>query len=152
MEASYSQRGSAYSNMVSVGVSIPLQLDRANRQDRDVAAKQALLTAAHAKYQDALTAHEAEVRVLQNDWASGKERVAQLIADLLPASSQRTQAALTAYGTGKADLGSALAARRDEIDARLQVLTLEMETARLWAQLNYIVADGSGAASGKELP
>ena len=35
----YSQRGPAYSNMISLNVSVPLQWDRANRQDREVAAK-----------------------------------------------------------------------------------------------------------------
>jgi hypothetical protein len=32
-----------------------------------------------------------------------------------------------------------LQARRGEIDARLQALQLEAETARLWAQLNFLV-------------
>jgi len=38
----FQQRGSQYSNMVSVGVSIPLPVSRENRQDRDVAEKAAL--------------------------------------------------------------------------------------------------------------
>ena len=36
------QRGSAFSNMVSIGVSIPLQWDQKNRQDRELASKLAL--------------------------------------------------------------------------------------------------------------
>ena len=35
----YSQRGPAFSNMVTVGVSVPLQWDQRNRQDRELAAK-----------------------------------------------------------------------------------------------------------------
>ncbi|MBA3773473.1 MAG: TolC family protein [Ramlibacter sp.] len=143
VEATYSQRGSAYSNMVSIGVSIPLQLDRANRQDREVAAKRAALNEAQAKYQDALVSHEAEVRVLLNDWHINKERIAGLSADLLPAAGQRTDAALTAYRSAKGDLAAVLSARRDEIDARMQILSLEMETARLWAQLAYLIPDTS---------
>ncbi|MBA2676143.1 TolC family protein [Ramlibacter sp.] len=139
VEAMYSQRGSAYSNMVSVGVSIPLQLDRSNRQDREVAAKVATLAEARARYQDALAAQESSAATLLNDWQAGKERLRALQADLLPAARNRTQAALTAYGTGKADLASVLAARREELDALMQLLTLEMETARLWAQLHYLV-------------
>ena len=38
----FSQRGSAYSNMVSLNVSIPLQWDQKNRQDREVSARLAL--------------------------------------------------------------------------------------------------------------
>jgi outer membrane protein TolC len=151
VEAMYAQRGSSYSNMVSIGISIPLQLDRANRQDRDVAAKRAALSEAQAKYQDALAAHEAEIRMLLNDWQSNKERIARLSADLLPAAGQRTEAALTAYRSAKGDLAAVLSARRDEIEARMQVLALEMETARLWAQLTYLIPDTSTPAA-KEQP
>ena len=35
----FSQRGSAYSNMVSLNVSVPLQWDQKNRQDRELAAR-----------------------------------------------------------------------------------------------------------------
>ncbi len=151
VEAMYSQRGTAYSNMVSVGVSIPLQLDRGNRQDREVAAKLAALAEARARYQDALAAQEAVAATLLNDWQADKERLRALQADLLPAARNRTQAALTAYGTGKADLASVLAARREELDVLMQLLALEMETARLWAQLHYLVP-APVAAVAKDRP
>jgi outer membrane protein TolC len=150
VEATYSQRGPAYSNMLSVGVSIPLQLDRAKRQDRDVAAKLAALTQARARFEDALNAHEAETGALLNDWTAGKDRVTQLAAELLPAATQRSEGALASYRGGKGDLASVLSARRDEIDARLQLLTLEMETARLWAKLNYLVPDHGDTGTRKE--
>ena len=152
VEATYSQRGPAYSNMVSVGVSIPLQLDRANRQDRETAAKVAALSESRATFEEALRTHEAELRVLLNDWSAGKDRVAMLTAHLLPAARQRTEAALTTYRSGKSELGAVLTARRDEVDARLQLLALEMETARLWAQLNYLTADADPPVNAKELP
>lgn len=138
LEANYQQRGSAYSNMVSIGVSVPLQLGRANRQDRTVAARAASLVEAQARLDDALLAHEAEVQVARNDWQAGRERVDQLQATLLPAARQRSEAALASYRSGRADLAATLMARREEIDARLQVLALEMETARQWAGLAYL--------------
>ncbi len=150
IEAMYSQRGPAYSNMVSIGVSIPLQLDRANRQDREVASKVASLAQTRANFEDALAAHEAEVRVLLNDWTAGKDRLAKLTAELLPAARQRVEAATVSYRTGKGDLMSLLSTRRDEIDARMQLLSLELETARLWAQLNHLTADGGATGSTKE--
>jgi outer membrane protein TolC len=146
VEASYQQRGPAYSNMLSVGISIPLQIDRANRQDREVAAKTAALAQARAKLEDALIAHEAQVGALQADWIAGRQRVAALQADLLPAAAARAESALTTYKTGKGDLASVIAARRDELDARMQVLTLEQETARLGLQLNYLT---EGAVSAQ---
>lgn len=145
VEAAFQQRGSAFSNMVSLGVSIPLQLDQKNRQNREVAAKLALVEEAKANYEDALRAHEAEVRGLINDWQNGKERVARYTTQVLPIARQRTEASLTAYRVGKSDLASALTARREEIDTRIQTLTLELETARLWAQLNYLAPDSAHA-------
>lgn len=152
VEAMYSQRGSAYSDMVSIGLSIPLQTNRGQRQDREVAAKVAALAEARADYEDALRAHEAEIKVLLNDWNAGKDRTARLNAELLPAAHLRTQAALTAYQTGKGELTGVLAARREEIDAGMQVLNLEMDTARLWAQLNYLIPDSAALAAAKEQP
>lgn len=139
VEAMYSQRGSAYSNMVSLGVSIPLQLDRGNRQDRQVAARLAALAQARAKYEDTRRMHEAQLQTMTSDWAANRERVTHLRAAMLPAAIGRREAALTAYRTGKGTLTAVLAARREEVDAQIQVLTLEMETARLWAQLAFLV-------------
>jgi len=34
-----------------------------------------------------------------------------------------------------------LGARRGEVDIRMMALQLEMETARLWAQLNFLFPD-----------
>lgn len=152
VEAMYSQRGPAYSNMVSVGVSIPLQIDRANRQDREVAAKVAALAEAQANHEEALRMHEFEIRVMANDWAGGKDRIEQLNAQLLPAARMRTQAALTAYQTAKGPLTAVLAARSEEVGARMQVLSLEMETARLWARLTYLIPDLKALPASKEHP
>lgn len=152
VEVMYGQRGSAYSNMLSVGVSIPLQWDRANRQDRELAAKLSMVDEARAKYEDMLRSHEAEVRSLLNDWQTGKSRVARHQGELIPLAEQRSQAALTGYRTGKVDLVAALTARRDEIDARMQALFVEMETARSWAQLNFLSPSDNLATPAQEKP
>ena len=141
VEASYSQRGPAYSNMVSVGVSVPLQLDRANRQNQEVAARQALVDEALARYDDLLRREEAEVGVLLNDWRSGKQRVDRYASSLLPLAQQRTSAALAAYRGGKGDLAAVLAARREGLELRTQALAAELETARAWARLTFLTAD-----------
>ncbi len=157
VEVNYAQRGPAYANMLSFGVSIPLQLDQKNRQNRAIAAKQSLVLEAQARLDDMLRTHEAEQRSLQNDWENGKERLARYNDQLVPTAQQRTQAALTSYRSGKGDLASVLAARRDEIDMRVQALVLEQETARVWAQLYYLVPDNhsnsnSASATHQEQP
>lgn len=140
LEASYAQRGPAYSNMLSIGVSVPLQLDRANRQDQELAARLALVDEARARYEDILRKEEAEVSVMLNDWRNGKQRVDRYADSLVPLAEQRSAATVAAYRGGKADLAAVLAARREELDVRIQALAAELDTARVWARLTYISA------------
>ncbi|OGA22326.1 MAG: heavy metal resistance protein CzcC [Betaproteobacteria bacterium RIFCSPLOWO2_02_FULL_67_26] len=139
VEMMYSQRGSAFSNMVSVNVAIPLQWDQKNRQDRELAAKLAMADQAEAQREEALRAHIGEVRAQIQEWENGRERRARYERELVPLARARTQAALAAYRGGKANLADVLAARRNEIEARMQALQLEAETARLWAQVNFLL-------------
>jgi outer membrane protein TolC len=57
---------------------------------------------------------------------------------------------LAAYVAGKASLNDILLARRNSIDVQLQALQLELEVARLWAQLNFFVP--TGTAHGDNAP
>jgi outer membrane protein TolC len=131
--------------MISVGVSVPLQWDRINRQDREVASKLALLDQARAEREDMLRAHVAGLRAMIAEWENDRERSARYQRELLPLASERTLAAVGAYRGAKASIADVLLARRNEIDVRMQALQLEMETARLWAQLNFLVADDGSA-------
>lgn len=139
LEVMYSQRGSAYSNMVSVGVAIPLQWDQKNRQDRELASKLAMADQAGAQREEALRAHVGEVRAQIQEWENGRERGVRYDRELVPLARERTQAVLAAYRGGKGSLNDVLAARRNEIEVRMQALQLEMETARLWAQVNFLI-------------
>lgn len=141
VELAYQQRGSAYSNMVSIGASIPLQWDRANRQDREIAARLAMAEQAKTAREEALRAHIGEVQVMLVEWQNGRERLARYGRDLLPLARERTRAAIAAYAGSKASLAELLAARRNEIDLRMQAVQLEMDTARAWAQLNFLFPD-----------
>ena len=67
---------------------------------------------------------------------------------MLPIATERTQSTLAAYRGAKASITDLLLARRGEIDVRLQALQLEMDTARLWAQLNFLLPEGDVAGQG----
>ena len=151
VEMSYNLRGPQYANMISFGVSVPLQWDRKNRQDRELAAKLALLEQSRAQREDALRAHVAEVRSLLAEWQNGRSRVTRYERELLPLADERTQAVLAAYRGGKASLAEVLAARRGETEVRIQTLQLRADTARLWAQLNFLGAE-TPAGQVKEKP
>jgi outer membrane protein TolC len=152
VELSYSQRGSAYSNMVSLGVSVPLQWDQKQRQERDIASKMATTEQAKAQLEDMLRAHVAEVRSMIQEWENGRERLARYQRELIPITKERSRATLTAYQGGKAGLNDVLLARRNETEVRLQALQLEADTARLWAQLNFLFPETAGSTQGHASP
>ena len=138
VELSYSQRGPSYSNMVSIGVSVPLQWDQKKRQDRELGSRLAMVEQTRAQRDDLLRAHVAEVRSMIREWESDRERLTRYRAELIPLASERTRATLAAFRGGKSNLTDLILARRNEIDLRIQSLQIEMEAARLWAQLNFL--------------
>ncbi|KVV48384.1 transporter [Burkholderia territorii] len=142
-EVAYQQRGGAYSNMVSIGVSIPLPIDRKNRQDRAVSEKAELATKARLMYEDAQRQVEADIRTQSAILASGRERIANLSSSLLPAAEQRVQLAAASYRAGTGSLADTFAARRARLDAALQVLDLRRDLSQTWAQLEYQVVPAS---------
>ena len=154
LQLMYSQRGPAFSNMISINVSVPLQWDQKNRQDRELGAKLAVLDQARAEREDKLRAHMAEVRVMLAEWESNRERLTRYERELVPLASERTQATLASYRGAKAGLSDVLSARRGEIEIRMQALQLEADAARVWAQLNYLVPDTGDPepTSRKEAP
>jgi outer membrane protein TolC len=147
VEVAYQQRGGAYSNMISVGVSVPIQWDRKNRQDRELAAKLAQVEQSRAEREEMLREHVVKTRVLVSEWENGRERTARYQRELIPLAGERTVATIAAYRGGKGSLSDVLAARRSEIDLRLEALQLESDTARTWARLNFLFPD-AGETTG----
>lgn len=140
-ELMYSQRGPAYSNMVSINFSIPWQLDRKNRQDRELAAKLALIDQLQAQREEATREYVADARTWLQQWQSNRDRLTRYDDSIIPLSAERTRAALAGYRGSSAPLGAVLEARRMEIDTRLERVRLEMENAGLWAQLEYLIPE-----------
>jgi outer membrane protein TolC len=139
VELTYSQRGRDYSNMVSVNVSIPFQWDQKNRQDREVSAKLAMAEQMTAQREEATREHAAETRSGLQEWQSNRDRLTHYDDALIPLAGERTRAAIAAYRGGSGPLSAVLEARRMEIDTRMDRLRLDMETAGLWAQLEYLI-------------
>lgn len=147
VELMYNQRGSAYSNMVSLNVSVPLQWDQKSRQDRELAAKLAIVEQVEAQREEATRALVAELRAMLQEWQVNQERLARYDHALIPLVDERIRASLAAYRGGAGTLTSVLESRRSEIDIRMERVRLELETARLWAQLNYLIPASHDAAA-----
>ncbi|HEX4584728.1 MAG TPA: TolC family protein [Burkholderiaceae bacterium] len=140
----YSQRGSAYSDMVSINVSIPIHWDQTHRQDQELTAKLALVRKMRAEREEETRMHVAEALAMLQQWRSNRERIGRYDASLVPLATDRIDAALAAYRGGTGSLTAVFDARRTLLDTRLERLRLEQEVARLWAQLNYLVPAGHG--------
>lgn len=148
VELMYSQRGPAYSNMVSINVSVPLQWNQKHRQDQELSAKLALVEKMRAEREEETRMHVAEDLAMLQQWHSDRERLTRYDASLLPLAAQRIDAALAAYRGGTGSLTAVLEARRAQIDTRLERLRLEQDAAHLWAQLNFLVPAGHHHGEG----
>ena len=137
LEVAYQQRGPAYSNMVSIGVNIPLPLFPQQRQDRGIAASQAQLAQTETLLQDALRQHQAELRSNFEEWRSLRRRAQSLQRALVPLVDDRIAQTLASYAGGNSTLAQVLEARRAAVDARMQVVLLERDAARAWAKVNF---------------
>jgi hypothetical protein len=143
----YGQRGPSFSNMASVVLSVPLQWDQANRQDRELAAKLAKVEQARAEREEMTRARKAQVQRWLESWRSGVERMKDYDASLIPLTIDRSTAALAAYSGGKASLASVIDARLSVVDTRLEKLRIEMQTAALWVELEYLMPEDSAASN-----
>lgn len=154
VELMFSQRGPAYSNMVSVNVSLPLPWDQAHRQDRDLAAKLAQANAARAQAESLRRGLIGQLRGKRSELALGQARLARYRDTTVPLANAQTEAALTAYRGGAGSLTAVAEASRRALNVSLEQLKLEAATARLWAELAFLMplptADHSLSPQGAE--
>jgi outer membrane protein TolC len=158
----YSERGMGFSNLASLEFSLPLPVKRANRQDRELAAKLAEASQAKAEREDMLRTHLARFDAMIDEWDSARQRRERYVKEIIPLATDRTTATSAAYRGGVAKLVDVLAARRNEVDVRFQALQIEARAARLWAELRFIspgdagatatASADSGATASRELP
>lgn len=145
----YGKRGPAYSDFVFVSLSVPLQWDQKNRQDREVAARLATVDQMRAERGDAMRGFVAETLAMLQEWHNNRQRLERYEASILPFAAERTRAANAAYRGGSSGLMPVLEARRAALDARIEQLRLAMETDRLWARLNYLIPAGHDSAAAR---
>jgi outer membrane protein TolC len=146
-----SQRGPAYATMASVGLSIPLQWDQKNRQDRELAARLAKVEQLRAEREEVARAQLAQTQSWLTHWQSNLTRLAHYDQTLMVLARERTQATLAAYRGGKLPLTGVLEARRMEIDTQVERLRLEMQTAAVWTSLEYLLPDSHPATNPSSL-
>ena len=135
-QVAYGQR-QGYSDMVSVGVSIPLPVSPGERQDRETAAKLALVDKADAGLAELVRAATAEYQGLAGDRQRLSERIDHYRDGVVTPAQQRTAAALAGYRSNQLPLSTLFEARHAEVDAQRKLLALQREFARVQAQLAF---------------
>jgi len=135
-EVSYGQR-QGRPDMVSFGISIPLAVAPAARQDRETAAKLALVEKAEAERAEAQRVAAGEYAALVSDARRLQERIDRFQAGVLAPLKQRTGTTLAGYRSNQASLVMLFEARRAELDAQRKVLALQRDLARAQAQLVF---------------
>jgi outer membrane protein TolC len=135
-EVSYGQR-QGRPDLVSFGVSIPLTVAPAERQDRETAAKLALVDKAEADAEEARRAAAGEYAALASDARRLQERIERFQAGVLTPLQQRTAATLAAYRSNQAGLVMLFEARHAEVEAQRKLLNLQRDLAKAQAQLVF---------------
>ncbi len=143
-ELSYGQR-TGYADMVSVGVSIPLQVAPSQRQDRETAAKLALVDKAEAALAEASRTAAADYRTLTSDAARLQGRLDRYRAAVVTPAQQRSAVALAGYRSNQVPLTAFFEARHAEVDAQRKLLSLQRDLARAQAQLAFKPISQGGA-------
>jgi outer membrane protein TolC len=135
-QVSYGQR-TGYSDMVSVGVSIPLQVAPAQRQDRETASKLALVDKAEADLAEATRAAGAEYAALHGDVQRLQQRIDRYRASVVVPARQRIDAATAGYASNQLSLATLFEARHAEVDAERKLLMLQRDLAKAQVQLAF---------------
>ena len=135
-QVSYGQR-SGYPDMVSVGVTIPLRVAPAQRQERETAAQLALVDKADADLAEATRAATADYRTLAGDAERLQQRIDRYRASVITPAQQRTEVASAAYRSNHGPLTAVFEARHMEVEAQRKLLALQRDLAKAQAQLAF---------------
>jgi outer membrane protein TolC len=135
-EVSFGQR-QGRPDLVSFGVSIPLTVAPAERQEREATARQALVDKVEAELEEARRAASAEYMALAGDSRRLLERTERFQTGVLEPLKQRSAATLAAYRSNQASLVALFEARHAEVEAQRRLLGLQRDLARTQAQLVF---------------
>jgi outer membrane protein TolC len=135
-EVAYGQRP-GFSELLSLGVSIPLPVAPAARQDRQTAAKLALVERAEAELAEATRTAQGEFRALASDAQRLQQRIRNYEGAVIAPAVQRTAAATAGYGSNQAALATVFEARHAELEARRKLLALRRDLAKVQARLLF---------------
>jgi outer membrane protein TolC len=147
LELTYGQRvgedpeGDSRSDMLSAMVSVDLPLFRDKRQDRRLAASQKQAQAAEYARADRLRELRAALDAEYSNWERLGQRLELYRDRLIPQSDQNDSAALRAYQSAVTEFAPVISAYQGELDNRLEALRVEVDRAKVHANLMYLMGE-----------
>lgn len=135
-EIGYAQR-TGFSDLFTVGVSIPIPIARERRQDRETASKLASVDRADADLAEAVRTATAEYRGLLSNRLRLVDRIARYRDGVVTVAEQRTAAAMAGYRSNTTGLVTVFEARHAEVEARRKLLAIQRDLARTEAELAF---------------
>lgn len=141
VELAYQDRGSAFSDMVSLQITVDLPLFTGSRQDPLIRARQQALLSLTAEREAMLREHQAALETELATHQTLSRQLDRLQRDALPLAQEKVALQLAAYRSGRGDMAQVLAARREWRDLQLQTITLENQQQVLAARLHYLFQD-----------
>ena len=134
----YGVRDSEFGDMLSVGVSIPLQWNQSNRQQREVTAKLSEADQRRAETEEKRRLLLLDIPQKWSSWQSLLARQQQYQEQLLPLAEARTDSAQTAFASNKSSMAAVFDAERALLDTRINHTSLQLQAALLWAELRFL--------------
>lgn len=131
----------SYGQMVSAGVSIPLQLNRRNRQDRLVSEAQARATAASLRAEDKRRELERDYATALADFEGADSELARINQGAIPQLEAAFNAAQARYAGGGGTLDQPFAIVRRYIEVNMQALEAKGRRARAIAELIHVAGE-----------
>jgi len=147
VDMSYGQRGgdmddgSGRPDMLSAMVTMDLPLFRAQRQDRNLAASRAEVSAAAYNRADRLKELTRSLDAEHAAFERMGERLRVFESQTMAESRQNVDATMTAYETGRTEFNDILRARATDLDTRLALLQIRVERARAAVNLRYLAGE-----------
>lgn len=130
-----------FGDLLSAQVTIPLQTNRAGRQDRRIAEALAQADAAHLRAEDARREIGGAFGMALADYQSAEGQLAILNAKVLPALEASFAAAEARYGGGQGGLELPLTIVRRYVEVSIESIEERAKRARAAAELTYLTED-----------
>ena len=139
LEVSYAQRGAAYSNMVSVQISVDLPLFLSTRQAPRLAARRSDAARVDAEREDRRRELEASLEESWAQYADLRSRLRRAREITTALAHRRVDTALNEYRAGRIELQQVVAARREKVEAELRALELEQRLSQVVIRLDTVI-------------